>query len=188
MTKLRWYSHAGIKRYGWWTWYLQTPRFYKWGLHVAVYAFQTFGLGFVVFRDHEDDEWVGLVQLLVVEVRVTRVRYWCRREQKTHEDEYVAKYGARLVDEAEKILTTTGRKYPLNGTHYTEADDVEMLSHPEDWPSPLHVKRGHPATEHGIVNLAIRGARLIRFPDDDDRPPMHYENSAAMVADGWRID
>lgn len=104
MSRLRWYSHARVKRYGWKTLYVNTPRIYKWGLHVCVYLFQTFGLGTVVFRDHEDDEWVSLLQVGPCEIRFTRVRYWSRREQRDHEDEYVEKYGSQLIDETERFL------------------------------------------------------------------------------------
>lgn len=89
-------------------------------------------------------------------------------------------------------------KYPLNGTHYTEADDLEMLSHPEDWGPLLFVKRGHPAHEVGVVRQVGAGGvgRLIYFTVERvellmvllERPPMHYESAEAMVADGWRVD
>lgn len=101
-------------------------------------------------------------------------------------------------------------KYPLNGSHYTEADDLEMLSHFEDWPAVLHVKRGHPATEWGTVErypmtavpvglavVEVGAARevedwpdalLVRTTAPDGAPHYTYKDAATMVAAGWRVD
>ncbi len=79
-------------------------------------------------------------------------------------------------------------KYPLNGTHYTEADDLEMLSHPDDWPPGyLFVKRGSPATEFGVVEN-IGTMRAIHGTASSTGKEWSYPDAQSMVADGWRVD
>lgn len=91
--------------------------------------------------------------------------------------------------------------YPLNGEYYTEADDLEMIGHPDDWPSGfLFVKRGSPATEFGVVTTATPdewGSSLVPWSPDARRihgaassrgSEWRYKSAAAMVADGWRVD
>ena len=81
-------------------------------------------------------------------------------------------------------------KYPLNGKNYTKADDLEMMTHPNDWPKwPwLYVKR--PGLDTGAV-----------FADDTDPDPFvireyakagnvkcTYPNAQAAIDDGWKVD
>jgi len=100
----RWYSHARIRRYGR-TFYVNSPRIWTWGINVAVFVGGSFGLGAISFHDSEDDEWVFLVTLVGVEFRLTRVRYWTKREARRRHEEYLKKYGEQLVDEVEDFLS-----------------------------------------------------------------------------------
>lgn len=83
-------------------------------------------------------------------------------------------------------------RYPLNGSYFTEADDIEMIATPTDWPPGfLHVKRGSPADEFGIVQAVGFEARRIYTRAKDDGTPgraLDYANAAAVVADGWIVD
>lgn len=104
MKERRWYSHAMFKRYGWKVFYVNSPRVWTWGINVAVFVTGSFGLGAIVFRDQEDDEWVLLVTLIAAEFRFTRVRYWTRREQRRRHEAFVQARTVELVDEVEDFL------------------------------------------------------------------------------------
>lgn len=103
-------------------------------------------------------------------------------------------------------------KHPMNGTHFTEADDVTMLTEPVDWPNwpVLPVKRNKPGwPELGVViDLAGLGhdsqgvtvwqmnmheaAVIARHSPNDfvDRTAahVHFDTAEEAVAAGWRVD
>lgn len=91
------------------------------------------------------------------------------------------------------------KKYPLNGTHYTPADDVEMMTDFDAWPvwPCLPVKnadRSLGRDGHGVLLEEHRGviriwhANLFEEIDPERTSYTTYANPAAAVADGWKVD
>ena len=90
---------------------------------------------------------------------------------------------------------TEPRKYPLNGSHLTAADDIEMLRCQDDWPSwpllPLKRDADGGGREFGTVT-ATTPLRVYAVGAnvgiDGDTPRIDYESPDAIVADGWKVD
>lgn len=93
-----------VKRYGR-RLVIFTPRVWKWKLGVWVDPLPSVCLlGALAYRDDEDGDWWLRLGVGLLEIRISPQRMWTKREQKQREDEYVAQYGSRLVEEVEEHL------------------------------------------------------------------------------------
>lgn len=100
----RWYEHANVKRYGWRTWYVMSPRVWTRAMFVQILIGGSYGLGVLCFEDHEDDERVLLVTIIAIEFRFTLTKMWTKRRARQASLDYAAKHGPRVVEQAEAIL------------------------------------------------------------------------------------